>query len=155
MYRTKTNVFVHRTLLVLFFPSLFCQRSEDFSTYRKLVMRRWELIYSYSPSRQWVATHNKKLFDRAGKETIDCIIFICFMSKTYPRTSVPEVRLIINSANIQLDWTWKWNQCPSGLWNNHGEFDPGSERTLAARLKYASRTARSVLALILEWRTGE
>ena len=23
--------------------------------------------------------------------------------------------------------------------NNHGEFDPGSERTLAARLKHASR----------------
>ena len=27
-----------------------------------------------------------------------------------------------------------------GLMNNHGEFDPGSERTLAARLKHASRT---------------
>ena len=39
--------------------------------------------------------------------------------------------------------------------NNHGEFDPGSERTLAARLKHASRTARFVLAQILEWRTGE
>ena len=25
--------------------------------------------------------------------------------------------------------------------NNDGEFDPGSERTLAARLKHASRTA--------------
>ena len=25
----------------------------------------------------------------------------------------------------------------------HGEFDPGSERTLAARLKHASRAARS------------
>ena len=41
------------------------------------------------------------------------------------------------------------------LENNHGEFDPGSERTLAARLKHASRTARLVLAPILEWRTGE
>ena len=30
---------------------------------------------------------------------------------------------------------------PSGDWNNHGEFDPGSERTLAARLKHASRAA--------------
>ena len=29
---------------------------------------------------------------------------------------------------------------PSGLGYNHGEFDPGSERTLAARLKHASRT---------------
>ena len=28
-----------------------------------------------------------------------------------------------------------------GDWNNHGEFDPGSERTLAARLKHASRAA--------------
>ena len=35
----------------------------------------------------------------------------------------------------------------------HGEFDPGSERTLAARLKHASRTAR--VAIPLEWRTGE
>ena len=35
----------------------------------------------------------------------------------------------------------------------HGEFDPGSERTLAARLKHASRTART--AMSLEWRTGE
>jgi len=25
---------------------------------------------------------------------------------------------------------------------DHGEFDPGSERTLAARLKHASRAAR-------------
>ena len=30
---------------------------------------------------------------------------------------------------------------PRGNWNNHGEFDPGSERTLAARLKHASRAA--------------
>ena len=30
--------------------------------------------------------------------------------------------------------------------NNHGEFDPGSERTLAARLKHASRTVRKELA---------
>ena len=29
---------------------------------------------------------------------------------------------------------------------NHGEFDPGSERTLAARLKHASRTAKEGLA---------
>ena len=38
---------------------------------------------------------------------------------------------------------------------DHGEFDPGSERTLAARLKHASRTAREMLAFLLEWRTGE
>ena len=30
---------------------------------------------------------------------------------------------------------------------NHGEFDPGSERTLAARFKHASRTGSKVLAL--------
>jgi hypothetical protein len=41
------------------------------------------------------------------------------------------------------------------LMNNHGEFDPGSERTLAARLKHASRTARKMLASSPEWRTGE
>jgi len=36
---------------------------------------------------------------------------------------------------------------------NDGEFDPGSERTLAARFKHASRTARGFGPL--EWRTGE
>ena len=35
----------------------------------------------------------------------------------------------------------------------HGEFDPGSERTLAACLKHASRAAR--VAIPLERRTGE
>ena len=44
---------------------------------------------------------------------------------------------------------------PPGARDNHGEFDPGSERTLAARLKHASRTARGELAPLLEWRTGE
>ena len=36
---------------------------------------------------------------------------------------------------------------------NHGEFDPGSERTLAARLKHASRTGtRSLLlARVADW----
>jgi|WetSurSiteA1Bulk_404760.scaffolds.fasta_scaffold26494_1 hypothetical protein len=37
----------------------------------------------------------------------------------------------------------------------NGEFDSGSERTLAARLKHASRTGTLVLALGGEWRTGE
>jgi hypothetical protein len=32
--------------------------------------------------------------------------------------------------------------------SNHGEFDPGSERTLAARFKHASRTGLGVLALL-------
>jgi len=35
----------------------------------------------------------------------------------------------------------------------HGEFDPGSERTLAACLKHASRAASA--AMRLERRTGE
>ena len=48
-----------------------------------------------------------------------------------------------------------WILAPSGAGDNHGEFDPGSERTLAARLKHASRTARKGLAPSLEWRTGE
>ena len=39
--------------------------------------------------------------------------------------------------------------------NNHGEFDPGSERTLAARLKHASRAVSRELAPDLERRTGE
>ena len=36
-----------------------------------------------------------------------------------------------------------------------GEFDPGSGRTLAACLTHASRTERPLLAVVLEWRTGE
>ena len=35
------------------------------------------------------------------------------------------------------------------------EFDPGSGRTLAARLTHASRTRDEELALQIEWRTGE
>ena len=35
-----------------------------------------------------------------------------------------------------------------------GEFDPGSERTLAACLIHASRT-RKYLRVRVEWRTGE
>ena len=39
------------------------------------------------------------------------------------------------------------------LKNNHGEFDPGSERTLAARLKHASRTGTGSLlpARVADW----
>ena len=35
-----------------------------------------------------------------------------------------------------------------GFGNNHGEFDPGSERTLAARLKHASRTGSTRLRVV-------
>ena len=35
------------------------------------------------------------------------------------------------------------------------EFDPGSGRTLAARLTHASRTSKEELASLSEWRTGE
>ena len=44
---------------------------------------------------------------------------------------------------------------PQGWVVYHGEFDPGSEQTLAARFKHASRTARAVAIWLLEWRTGE
>ena len=39
--------------------------------------------------------------------------------------------------------------------NHNEEFDPGSERTLAACLKHASRTMNLELAPGEEWRTGE
>ena len=38
---------------------------------------------------------------------------------------------------------------------NFKEFDPGSGRTLAARLTHASRTVTMVLAPSDQWRTGE
>ncbi len=45
------------------------------------------------------------------------------------------------------------------LWLNihnfYGEFDPGSEWTLAACLTHASRTVTEELAPADEWRTGE
>ena len=37
----------------------------------------------------------------------------------------------------------------------YGEFDSGSGRTLAACLTHASRTVKSKLALVDQWRTGE
>ena len=37
----------------------------------------------------------------------------------------------------------------------NGEFDPGSEKTLAAGLKHASRTVKIILRDRHEWRTGE
>ena len=46
-------------------------------------------------------------------------------------------------------------ECCSEIFSFCGEFDPGSGRTLAACLTHASRTERPVLALVLEWRTGE
>ena len=42
-----------------------------------------------------------------------------------------------------------------GIDTYHGEFDPGSERTLAARFKHASRAASTAFGLFLERRTGE
>ena len=44
---------------------------------------------------------------------------------------------------------------PQGSVVYHGEFDPGSERTLAARFKHASRTVTWVAIPEQEWRTGE
>ncbi len=55
--------------------------------------------------------------------------------------------------NTLRDWLEVISGPARGLRIYHGEFDPGSERTLAARLKHASRTAR--VAIPLEWRTGE
>ena len=37
----------------------------------------------------------------------------------------------------------------------NGEFDPGSERTLAARFKHASRTGILGAILVFQWQTGE
>ena len=45
---------------------------------------------------------------------------------------------------------------PKGRFNtNFKEFDPGSGRTLAARLTHASRTVKRKLAFSEQWRTGE
>ena len=49
----------------------------------------------------------------------------------------------------------EFNHSQEWLTIYHGEFDPGSERTLAARFKHASRTAVRVAIPVREWRTGE
>ena len=36
-----------------------------------------------------------------------------------------------------------------------GEFDPGSERTLAAGFIHASRTIKALFGECIKWRTGE
>ena len=46
-------------------------------------------------------------------------------------------------------------QSSCSSYSNHGEFDPGSGRTLAACFIHASRTRDRVLAPGAEWRTGE
>lgn len=62
------------------------------------------------------------------------------------------------SKEVTESESWKLNKINNierfkrSLLNNiNGEFDPGSERTLAAWIRHASRT----LVAILEWRKGE
>jgi hypothetical protein len=53
---------------------------------------------------------------------------------------------------VLYEWCVKFlcKSFPQGEFQ-HGEFDPGSELTLAARLKHASQTG----VAIHQWRTGE
>ena len=68
-----------------------------------------------------------------------------------------DIETASNSIAIDSSGLYSYGEllAPPGARDNHGEFDPGSERTLAARLKHASRTERKGLAPSLEWRTGE
>ena len=156
------------------FAAFSCKQKMNKKSYKK----KWKKIKKNTKIRVWAIdesswkiyihfhrrntelrhrTKQKVLWQiREGNNWLNNFLYV-FLSenKTYPRTLVLKVRLKINSAKIQLVWTIYEDHYPSGYWNNHGEFDPGSERTLAARLKHASRAVRLVLALILERRTGE
>jgi hypothetical protein len=55
-----------------------------------------------------------------------------------------DVDLVIASRGIVVAWV---KQCRSSSWDEgkklyNGEFDPGSERTLAAWIRHASRTRK-------------
>ena len=66
------------------------------------------------------------------------------------RGRMPVVVFVNTAANDEF-FMISCGSNPVGIY--HGEFDPGSEQTLAACLKHASRAARA--AMPLERRTGE
>ena len=56
----------------------------------------------------------------------------------------------LERVSVELRFGWRSALYSTGYYPELiGEFDPGSERTLAACLTHASRT------LFIEWRTGE
>ena len=107
---------------------------------KKSDIRCWHFlvvsIYSLSPSQHSGAV----LWQiREGNNWLNNF-FSVFTIKTQP-ANFSSWSSIVNqfskySAGFELIYE---DHYPSGYWNNHGEFDPGSERTLAARLKHASR----------------
>ena len=135
-----------------------------------LTLFHQEYIFIFTVAQRcWVAV--KKLFDSTGKERKTRIRLVPpFFPRVVIRRGTARTRtetqlfLIVertasNSVRNRKGYGFRflvvWILAPSGAGDNHGEFDPGSERTLAARLKHASRTARKGLAPSLEWRTGE
>ena len=56
-----------------------------------------------------------------------------------PKKSIKNIESFDSIRNMEAKGERHVNLRPSGLRIYHGEFDPGSERTLAARLKHASR----------------
>lgn len=135
-----------------------------------LTLFHQEYIFIFTVAQRcWVAV--RKLFDSTGKERKTRIrlvppFFRGFQSAGGDGKNKNRNAVVFNNRkNCQqfcknrksygFRFLVVWILAPSGAGDNHGEFDPGSERTLAARLKHASRTARKGLAPSLEWRTGE
>ena len=62
----------------------------------------------------------------------------------------------VEKLTLAFKFIWDRLNRPKGRFNtNFKEFDPGSGRTLAARLTHASRTVKREIALSDQWRTGE
>ena len=63
--------------------------------------------------------------------------------------------LYADVQDIFIPQSFENNMASSHQTIYHGEFDPGSGRTLAACLTHASRTRLQKLAFEAEWQTGE
>ena len=77
-----------------------------------------------------------------GRDTIKLFIVLC--EKLCIHTErIATLSIVIKPRIIFWLFTVYWLLPASAGENNNGEFDPGSERTLAARFKHASRTVGS------------
>ena len=100
------------------------------------------LIYSYSPSHESVGGRCLTIKGKEDsqevrtKEDLASVKLAQFLKKKKGQENEMRKSSVLRDTE-----------------KNHGEFDPGSERTLAARLKHASRTGtRSLLlARVADW----
>ena len=65
------------------------------------------------------------------------------------------LELRLETISLLIPWRVEVHaSCMYGVIYHSGEFDPGSERTLAAWIRHASRTRKGSNTRV-KWRTGE